>query len=484
MNKNLPLIVIFGRTNVGKSTLFNCLTEKHQALVSDIEGTTRDANLNKIEWCGNTFDLVDTGGIMDLKYLTGKNIKTGDIEIKVQQQAREFLKRADLILFVVDNKSGLLPHDRLMGDFLKKKKDLAAKTLVVANKVDSHTRDFPNASEFNKLGLGEPVCISAANGSGTGDLLDEIVKKMSTISGGNIPAEAEEEFETEVELKNDQKNLRVAIVGKPNVGKSSLLNAILGYERVIVSPIPHTTREPQNTEIEYADHNITLIDTAGISRHGHKGKGLEKFGIEKSVRALRRADITLLVIDISEPITHQDLKIAEEIIAARKSIIIVANKWDKIKNKDTKKYTEIIRERFPFADYAPIQFLSAQTKLKVNRILDLVITMNESRYIEIGDSILSHFLSKLIKIHRPPKCSGERYPRVYELKQTGVNPPRFQVQIGANDSLDNSYLRFIENRLREKFSFLGSPLVISVIRGKKVHGVAEPTLENIKTKKH
>jgi GTP-binding protein len=459
-NNNLPLVVIFGRANVGKSTLFNRLTEKNQAMVSAVEGTTRDANISSIAWQGRNFRIVDTGGILDLKYLSGKKITTGDIEAKVQKQARDYLKRADLILFIVDNKIGLTPYDRVMADYLKKKKELENKIIIVANKVDG-SKYAGDAAQFNKLSLGEPITVSAATGSGTGDLLDVIVDKIF--------------FETPLTAEEEQiakKNLRVAIVGKPNVGKSSLINAILGYERVIVSPTPHTTREPQDTELEYNGENIILVDTAGISRQGHKSEGLEKYGMQKSLAALKHSDIALFVIDISEPITHQDAKIIDEIVERKVSFIIIANKWDKIKDRDTKKFTNFIYTKFPFADYVPIQFVSASSGMKVNKILDQILLLSEQRKTEISDSILNKLLNKLVKIHRPPKGGGDKHPRVFELNQIKSNPPVFEVQIGSHDTLDNSYLRFIENRLREKFGFLGAPITMVIARGKKVHGKA------------
>ncbi|MFA4941803.1 MAG: ribosome biogenesis GTPase Der [Patescibacteria group bacterium] len=459
---NLPLVVIFGRTNVGKSTLFNCLTEKNQALVSNIAGTTRDSNLNEVEWRGKKFTLVDTGGIIDMKYLVGEKDKTGNIEIKVQQQARDYLTRADLILFLVDTQTGLLPTDKQMALFLKKFIKNPKKIILTANKVDKKKLEAATA-EFNKLGLKEPVPISAATGAGTGDLLDIVVKRIKTVE--ETPVDLEEE-----EAPEEKNSIKVCFIGKPNVGKSSLLNSILGYERVIVSPEPHTTREPQNTEIIYEDNTITLVDTAGISKKGTKGKGLEKHGIMKSLKALERSDIALLVIDINEDITHQDAKLVEEIVERKISLIIIANKWDLAEKKDTKKYTQYIYDHFPFCTWAPIQFTSALTGGKVNKILDLILEIDKMRKIKLGDSQLNKFLVKIVKIHRPAKASGIKKPRIYEFKQTSTNPPRFSLRIGARDTLHFSYIRFIANRLRDKFSFLGTPITIEIDQERRVHG--------------
>ncbi|MDD4902327.1 MAG: ribosome biogenesis GTPase Der [Patescibacteria group bacterium] len=485
--KKLPLVVIFGRTNVGKSTLFNTLVEKHQAIVSDIAGTTRDSNVNIVRWGGFAFELIDTGGIINPNEETlfdkrkpistenpprlaglgtppkrgsGKEIKTEEeINIKVQKQAVQYLKLADLVLFVVDNKTGILPADRQMINVLRKNLtgEIEKKIMLVANKVDSQAQQA-DAAEFNKLGLGEPFMISAVTGSGTGDLLDLIAKflKKKKLS---VKEKTEEE-----------EKISVCMLGKPNVGKSSLLNSLLGYEKVIVSPIPHTTREPQNTELEYLGKKIILIDTAGISQHAHQAEGLEKYGVEKSLATLRRSDIVLLVLDINEILTHQDAKLVEEIVEAGKSLIIIANKWDLVKERNTKKYTAEIRDHFPFANWAPIQFASAKTGEKVQKIFDLILELEAARKIQLSNSQLAHFLSKIVKIHRPAKGKGTRPPHIYEFKQEGIDPPVFEVRIGPDDNLHFSYTRFIINQLREKYGFNGVPIKIFVSNKPKVHG--------------
>lgn len=632
LKDKLPLVVIFGRTNVGKSTLFNCLIEKKQALVSKIEGTTRDSNIGEIEWRGISFELVDTGGILDIKILSGSKKSFTEIDEKVQRQACDYLKKADLILFLTDCKSSLLPQDKQLADFLKKYIPDSKKIFLIVNKTDSIKED-PNVAEFNKLGLGEPLPISAANGSRVGDMLDKIVKKISVVekesenyvflhgfkrddqvidpldwlnkklanqNNFNMPlpspsspvlkeqlkfvknnAKIDENTiiithslgsilalklieKSKIKIKNliliapvlqtkkffdekkreeifdysdgkydfekikksvnkiimiqdindplifpeDQKKMaeeldaelialaapaphfncekseeileiiqkgyldsvKVSLLGKPNVGKSSLLNSLLGYDRVIVSEVPHTTREPQDTEINYMGNRITLIDTAGISKKGTKTKGLEKFGIEKSLAVLKKSDIALLVIDISKSITHQDMKLVEEIVERKKSFLIIANKWDLIEDKNPKEFTKYIYGKFPFATWAPIHFLSASTGSKVNKILDIVLQIKEKRQIEIPDSALDRFLKRIIKIHRPSKGKGFKQPRVFDLRQVGTNPPIFELKIGSGEDLHFSYIRFIENRLREKFGFLGTPITIYVDKKKKVHG--------------
>jgi len=451
--EKMPLVVIFGRTNVGKSTLFNCLIEKRQALVSTIEGTTRDSNINQVDWCGKKFNLVDTGGIIDVKNLIKKKLNSDDIDTKVQKQVRDYLKQANLILFLVDNKTGLLKQDIEMAMVIKKNRSLKNKTILIANKTDN-IKERPNTAEFNKLALGEPTPVSAANGSGSGDLLDIVISKINT--------KKYQENDTEI-LEN---KIKVCIIGKPNVGKSSLLNAILGYERVIVSRTPHTTREPQNTEITYKNNIITIIDTAGISKKGKKTKNLEKFGIEKSLKSLKRSDLALLVIDISKNITRQDARLVEEIVKKQISFIFIANKWDLIEEKDTKKYTQYIYSSLPFATWVPIHFTSALTKSKVDKLTSLIIDIAEQRKKKISDSQLNKFLNKIVKIHLPTKGKGTKHPRIYELKQIKINPPKFELRIGAKDNLHFSYVRFIKNRLREKFGFIGTPIATKITKGR------------------
>ena len=465
--KRLPLVVIFGRTNVGKSTLFNCLIEKRQALVSDISETTRDSNLGEISWCGHEFAIVDTGGMIDLKHLTHKTKTTDEIGVQVQKQAFKYLNQADLVLFLLDNKSGLMPQDKELALLIKKNVD-AKKIILVVNKVDA-PKDRFRISEFYRLSLGEPCPVSAVNGSGTGDLLDIIVKKLKFRKTKASTAD-DDEIITE-NLKSEIENtIKVCIIGQPNVGKSSLLNSLLGYERVIVSQVPHTTREPQHTKITYQDQPMLLIDTAGISHKGAKTYGLEKFGIAKSLSALSKSDIALLVMDISQDITHQDARLVEEIVDNKKGFIFIANKWDRVAERDTKKYSDYIYGKLPFARFAPIQFISAKTGEKVKKIFDLILTIDKQRKLKLSDSQLSHFLSRIVKTHRPVKGKGVRHPRIREFTQIQANPPKFELKIGAKEDLHFSYIRFIENRLRETYGFLGTPISIQIAKNKTTHG--------------
>jgi GTPase len=471
IKKNLPTVVIFGRTNVGKSTLFNCLLEKRQAITSDIAGTTRDSNVGVAEWSGRQFELVDTGGIINLDRFLEKNHgrKPGVdmIQDKIEAQAKTYLKKADLILFVLDGKDGLLPIDRELANLLKKLMDQNIENVVlVVNKIDNFRRQGERASEFYKLAMGEPISISATTGAGTGDMLDAIIARL--------PKEKKKKEEEEAE------EIRVIMIGKPNVGKSSLLNSLLGEERVIVSPVAHTTREPQDTVIRYKDRQIRLVDTAGLSRKGqqvgykkkHKNQ-LERFGIAKSLHSLDEANITLLVLDINDELTHQDAKIVEEIVNRKKSLIIIANKWDLIEEKNVKDWTRKIYMRLPFVQWAPILFVSASTGSKTNKILDLILQVSEERKREISASILNTFLMKLVKMHKPTKGKGFVNPRIRRFEQVGINPPLFEVRIGAKESLHDSYTHYITNRLREKFGFTGTPISIWVSKKRKVHGMQE-----------
>lgn len=472
--KKQPIVVIFGRTNVGKSTLFNCLTEKRSALVSDISGTTRDSNIGEVDWQNHNFKIIDTGGIMDVSLMDGKKKNADDIDTKVQIQASNYLKKADLILFLVDSRNGLMPTDREMALSLKKIIKTTDNVILVANKADS-MRLRRDTAEFNKLGLGEPFPVSAATGSGTGDLLDIIVGKIKPYVKKEETKEAEEKEE----------KINVSIIGKPNVGKSSLVNAILGEEKIIVSPIAHTTREPQDTLIEYKGHKINLIDTAGISRRGRQSakhskfkNALEKQSILKSIHALKKADIILFVLDINDELTKQDAKIIDEIFKQQVSLIIVANKWDMIEEKDTKKYSQMIYRQFPYAQWVPIQFTAAKTGAKVKKVLDVILEVSEARKTNISENALARFLSRIIKKHRPVKEKGTKHPHIYTLKQVRENPPKFNIKIGAKDTIHDSYVRFIENRLREKFGFTGTPIYIGIEKNRLIHGKAEEATIN------
>jgi GTP-binding protein len=457
---NLPIVALCGRTNVGKSTLFNRLTEKRQALVSEIEGTTRDCNVGLVYWDRKVFQLVDTAGLIDPSIISGrKKAASENIDVLAQQQALDYLKKAQLLLFIVDGKAGLMPEDRELARVMRRQPRYANKILLVANKIDNG-KQRSEAAIFNKLGLGEPCSLSAQTGAGTGDLLDSIFEKIDAVVDDNA---------------EDKKDIaaKIAIVGKPNVGKSSLLNSLLGYQRVIVSNQPHTTRESQDIELEHNGKLVHIIDTAGISRHGHKGKGLEKEGIALSLQSLQRADIALLILDLSDVLTHQDAKMVEEIVDRGKSLIIIANKWDKVEERNTKHWKAVIYDKLPFATWAPIIFISAKTGAKVDKVLEVALEVAEARKAEISETQLKKFLSRVVKIHLPAKGKGLKAPHIYEIAQKRSNPPVLTVRIGSRDDLHFSYVRFLENRLREQYGYIGTPVRMHVVKNKKKHGVRE-----------
>jgi GTP-binding protein len=456
--QHTPRVVIFGRANTGKSTLFNRLTEQKSAMTSDVEGVTRDSNVGEVSWRGVDFELVDTGGITEIaeEMAEGKKAARDSIDSKVQQQSLRYLKKSDIILFVVDTKTGLLPQDKQMADFLNKNfgRDTDKKIIVVANKVDRGKEDEPQTAVFYQLGLDSLSPVSAVTGSGTGDLLDEITDILQ-----NKPTQKKEEKE-----EGEKGSISACIIGKPNVGKSSLLNSLLDHERVIVSEIPHTTREPQDAEVKYKDHLITFIDTAGINKKIRKAEGLEKNGIERSYDALAKGDIALLVLDITQNITQQELKLIDEIFRKKKSLIIIANKWDLVEEKNTSKFTEYIYSKMPFATWAPIKFISASTGKHVAKIYDMILEVEEQRQTRLSKSQLDRFLNKIVKKHSPTKAKGYKRPYIYEITQVKTDPPKFDIRINKKDTLNESYVRFIENQIREIFGFKGTPINIEVIR--------------------
>lgn len=502
-NKKLPLVVIFGRANVGKSTLFNRLTEKRQALVTPIAGTTRDSNEGVVEWNRKQFNIVDTGGILEpLQLIEDKKKKTKahDIDQQVQEQSRSFLKKADLVLFVVDGIVGLSAEDKQMASIIKKYYKEIAQTkgriLLVANKIDS-ARQADKIASFYKLALGEPYAVSAATGKGTGDLLEEVLLRLGEANPefNIVPERVEEPFEDEEkEEETEEENeafrkptkksrgnrdefINICIIGQTNVGKSQLLNAITGEERTIVSPLPHTTREPQDTFISHKGREIRLVDTAGLNKNVKRrftlkqgDEFMQAESMQRSLSALHRANIALLVVDISQPLVHQDVKIMQEIVERQKSVIIIANKWDLVTDKDTKKYKTMIYNHVPFARWAPIQFISALTGAKVKKILDLCLEIDLARHQRVTDDELREFMKKIVKIHRPSKGKGTRYPYIHHIWQAGIDPIVFDVRIGSREDLHFSYTRFIENRLRENYGFIGSPIKINVVKKKAVHG--------------
>jgi GTP-binding protein len=489
-------VAIIGRVNVGKSTLFNKLAEKRQALVSDIPGTTRDLKYATIEWQGHEFELIDSGGFLadqktPLKKLTKRQQKKfkaeaiDDIDKQVEKQARQALTKSQIVLLVVDARQGLNPQDKQIAQYLRKVKD--KKIILVANKCDSQQIRL-GAAEFHQLGLGEPVLVSAASGSGTGDLLDMMVKALKHLSTETLKHLGTQMGEEDV--------IKVSMVGKPNVGKSLLLNKLIGEEKAIVSPIAHTTREPNDSLIEFEDNKILLVDTAGIRRKARiKPSSLEQLGVSMSIKSLKRSQIVLLVLDAADEISKQDLQLGKLIAEAGKAVMIVANKYDlagearKQENKKTRKqtgeildeedeegsdditseYRKYIYHNFPHLSFAPVVFVSAKTGLNIQKILKLIITINKQRYIKIPDSALNRFLKSIIRKQPPPtrkigmgKKTKTQRAFITRFEQIDVDPPVFQCNINPRAKLPENYRKYIINQLRAKFGFEAIPIKLVV----------------------
>ncbi|MCX6744064.1 MAG: ribosome biogenesis GTPase Der [Candidatus Parcubacteria bacterium] len=458
---SLPKVIIFGRANTGKSTLFNRLIEQPKALTSKLAGTTRDLNIGQVYWQGINFDLIDTGGIDTI--LPKKKVKqlapTANIDFanEIIRRTQMAIKKADLILFTVDVQTGPLPQDRELARTLKKlfpDKDI----ILVANKTDS-LKYQPRSAEFYQLGLGEPFSVSALNGMATGDLLDEVVNKLKIIKKSKSGNKLEK-----------IKSLKIAIIGKPNVGKSSLLNALIGEDRVIVSPIPFTTRESIDTDLAYKGQNFTIIDTAGIRRQANVSQGLEKISVRKSIDNAQSSNICLLVLDISQPLTVQDNKLSDLLMQSKTSIIIIANKWDLIEDKEVttiNKYTNYIYRYFAFLTWAPIVFVSAKSGQHVHKILDLALEINKQRNLKISDSALNKFLKRALKMHRPNQSKIYGRPYLYDLTQVKTNPPRFEIKMSKTNQINPTYIRYLENSLRAQFKLEGVPVSIDLKLPKK-----------------
>lgn len=455
----MKTVAIIGRTNVGKSTLFNKLIEKRKALISNIAGTTRDLNFGICDWQGRLFQVVDTGGLFDIQKTTKpKNDNEEYIEEQVENKAKEIIKKSDLVIFLVDSRDGILKDDRLIAQLLKKSKK---PHILVANKIDKSKSVAPE--EFKKLGLGDVNGIAATSGIGVGDMLDVVIKKLTLkrVQGD----------------KNKKDKIRVAIIGKPNAGKSSLLNQILGENKAIVSSIPHTTREPQDILMEYKKKTIELVDTAGIRRKSKvQPKSLESAGIAMSIRILKRSDIAIFVLDISEPLSAQDAQLAGLIIDSGVSVIFVANKYDllDIDMYTTKETRKSILRYFPFLPWAPIIFTSAKSGKNTHKILQLVLDIYKMRTKKIRKEDLNELVNYLMKKMPPPrqprKIGSLNKTRAFISKsvQKDTNPPIFEINVTNLAKIPESYLRYLENNIRKKFKFDGTPIKIVVQRERKI----------------
>lgn len=446
---NLPTVALVGRVNVGKSTLFNRLTESNKAIVSPVPGTTRTRNIGTVSWRGKDIRLVDTGGLtFDEKV---------PLEENIIEQTEIALKEADLVIFVSDITEGIYPQEKELVKMLTAKhKD---KPLIfVANKADSSDlRLRLHDKEWLKLGLGTPVPVSAQNGTGTGDLLDIVFTHLNKLK---IKPKKVQEFNP----------IKIAIVGKPNVGKSTLFNTLIGEERVIVSDMPHTTREPHDTLVEVDGVPMLFVDTAGIRRKVKVSGELEKFGIGKSIDMINRSDIVLIVLDATEPVTDQDQQLAGLLREHTKSVIIVINKWDKAEDNDDAFRNEVkksIYGYFPHLDYAPIVFTSAKSQYRVHQIFPLITRAWSERHTTISDEQLSEFIKRATHKHLPSRGKGVHHPEILGFTQLNTAPPLFEMKIKNKTSLNISYVHYIEKLLREQFSFFATPIITKLSKMKK-----------------
>ena len=428
---NRPIVAVVGRPNVGNSTLFNKLAGKRISILEDTPGVTRDRIFTEVEWLNKYFTLIDTGGIEP---------ENDDIILtQMRNQAMLAMDMAHVIVFVVDGKSGITSADREVGLMLRK----TNKPVILAvNKIDNMNL-VDNIYDFYELGLGEPHPISSANAMGLGDLLDEIVE--------NFPEGLNTEYNEDI--------IRVAITGKPNAGKSSILNKILGEDRVIVSPIAGTTRDAVDTYFEKGDQQYLLIDTAGIRRKSKVYERVEKFSVLRSMSAVSRADVVLIVIDATEGVTEQDTKVAGIAHDEGKACIFVINKWDLIEkdNKTLGNYTNEIRDMFPFMNYAPILFVSAKTNQRMNRILDTVDQVAAEHSKRISTSQLNDVIGEAVMLNQPPSDKGKRL-KIYYGAQTGVKPPKITLYINNKELTHFSYQRYLENKIRENFGVEGTSM--------------------------
>lgn len=449
-----PLVALVGRPNVGKSTLFNRLAGERLAVVDDRPGTTRDRLVGESEWNGISFDIVDTGGIdpTNLSRAEPLSLDSADYIDSIRTQAQMAARDADLILFLVDVESGLTPADDEVANILRKQQTISdgkpdPPILLVVNRCDNQDRRAA-ATEFYTLGMGDPIPISALHGSGTGDLLDRLVEAL--------------EVDARDEPDSEDESVSIAIVGRPNVGKSSLLNHLLGEQRVIVSPIPGTTRDAIDTQLIYHGQQITLIDTAGIRRRGRIEPGVEKYSVLRALKAVERADVVLVMIDANEGITAQDTHIAGMVIDKLKSVVVLVNKWDLIE-KDSftmNTYTDQIRTALNFMAYVPVVFISAKTGQRVHQVLPTALRVQEERLRRIPTGEMNRLLQRALTAHPPPTRKG-KILNILFASQVRTDPPTFLFHVNDPSLVHFTYERFLENRIRDQFSFLGTPIRLS-----------------------
>ena len=435
-----PIVAVVGRPNVGKSTLFNALAGENISIVKDTPGVTRDRIYADVTWLNHNFTLIDTGGIEP---------DSGDIILsQMREQAQIAIDTADVIIFMTDVKQGLVDSDGKVADMLRRSKK---PVVLCVNKVDSYQKFIADVYEFYNLGIGDPMPISAANRQGIGDMLDEVVKYF--------PEGADEEEEDE--------RPKIAIVGKPNVGKSSIINKLTGENRVIVSDIAGTTRDAIDTDIVYNGKEYVFIDTAGLRRKNKIKEELERYSIIRTVSAVERADVVLMVIDATEGITEQDAKIAGIAHDRGKGIIIVVNKWDAIEKNDKTIYEfqNKIRETLAYMPYAEIVFVSAVTGQRLPKLFETIDMVIENQTLRIATGVLNEIITEAVALQQPPSDKGKRL-KIYYTTQVSVKPPTFVIFVNDKQLMHFSYTRYLENKIRDTFGFKGTSLKF-IIRERK-----------------
>ena len=435
-----PIVAIVGRPNVGKSTLFNVLAGEQISIVKDTPGVTRDRIYADVNWLNHYFTLIDTGGIEP---------ESNDVLLKfMREQAEIAIETADVIMFLVDVRQGLVDADFKVADMLRRSRK---PIVLVVNKVDNFDKFMPDVYEFYNLGLGDPRPVSASSRLGLGDMLDEVVE--------HFPDGTEEEEEDE--------RPRIAIIGRPNAGKSSIINKLLGEERVIVSDIAGTTRDAIDTEVRRNGHEYVFIDTAGLRRKSKIKEDIERYSIIRTVSAVERCDVAILVIDASEGVTEQDAKIAGIAHERGKGMIIAVNKWDLIEKNDKTiyKFTEDIRDVLSFMPYAEMIFISAKTGQRLPKLFETIDAVIQNHALRIATGVLNEIVSEAVAMQQPPSDKGKRL-KIYYVTQVAVKPPTFVVFVNDKELMHFSYTRYLENRIRDTFGFRGTPLKF-IIRERK-----------------
>jgi len=437
---NKPIVAVVGRPNVGKSTLFNALAGENISIVKDTPGITRDRIYADVSWLDRDFTLIDTGGIEP----DSKDV----ILSQMRAQAEIAMETADVILFLVDVKQGLVDADFRVADMLRRSQK---PVVLVVNKVDSFEKYMADVYEFYNLGIGDPHPVSAVNRMGLGDMLDEVISYFKDAEAG--------------EEEDDRP--RVAIVGKPNVGKSSLINKLLGENRLIVSDIAGTTRDAVDTEITYNGKEYVFIDTAGLRRKNKIREDLERYMIIRTVSAVERAEVVVLVIDAVEGVTEQDAKIAGIAHDRGKAVIIAVNKWDAVEKDDKTiyRFTERVRNVLSYMPYAEILFVSAQTGQRLPKLFETIDMVSENHAMRVATGVLNEIMAEAVMMQQPPSDKGKRL-RLYYITQVSVKPPTFVIFVNDKELMHFSYTRYIENQIRETFGFKGTPLRF-IIRERK-----------------